>query len=63
MAAQGFAGNYDQVILAGASLGAVTDKFPDWGRTFRQHLDVAIQLHGVSTRSSSSTIAIAARTK
>lgn len=47
MAAQGLAGNYDQVILAGASLGAVTNKFPDWGRTFRQHLDVAIQLHGI----------------
>jgi carbonic anhydrase len=47
MAAQGMTGKYDQVILAGASLGAVTLKFPDWGRTFRQHLDVAIQLHGI----------------
>ena len=47
MASQGLAGRYDQVILAGASLGAVTHKFPDWGRTFRQHLDVAIDLHHI----------------
>jgi hypothetical protein len=47
MAGQGLAGKYDQVILAGASLGAVTHKFPDWGHTFRQHLDVAIELHGI----------------
>lgn len=47
MASQGLAGKYDQVILAGASLGAVTHKFPDWGRTFRQHLDVAIDLRHI----------------
>ncbi|HEX4112957.1 MAG TPA: carbonic anhydrase [Stellaceae bacterium] len=47
MSGQGLAGKYDHVILAGASLGAVTSKFPDWGRTFRQHLDVAIELHRI----------------
>ena len=47
MAGQGLAGKYDQVILAGASLGAVTDKYPDWGRTFREHLAVAIELHHI----------------
>jgi len=47
MAGRGLKENYDQVILAGASLGAVTAKFPDWGKTFREHLDIAIQLHGI----------------
>ena len=47
MADRGMAGKYDHVILAGASLGAVTHKFPDWGQTFRQHLGVAIELHHI----------------
>jgi carbonic anhydrase len=47
MEGRGLKENYDQVILAGASLGAVTPKFPDWGKTFREHLDIAIQLHGI----------------
>jgi hypothetical protein len=47
MTAQGLAGKYDQTILAGAALGAVTHKYPDWGRTFRQHLGIAIELHGI----------------
>lgn len=38
---------YDHVVLAGASLGAVTRKFPHWGTTFWQHLDVAVKLHHV----------------
>jgi hypothetical protein len=47
MGGAGLAGKYDQTILAGASLGAVTPKYPDWGRTFRQHLAVAIELHHI----------------
>jgi carbonic anhydrase len=38
---------YDQVILAGASLGPATDKFPAWAETFWQHLDIAIELHHI----------------
>jgi carbonic anhydrase len=38
---------YDHVILAGASLGAVTDKYPAWNKTFWQHLEIAIQLHRI----------------
>jgi len=38
---------YDHVVLAGASLGALTDKFPSWGETFWTHLDVAIDLHKI----------------
>ena len=47
MDGRGLKGDYDHVILAGASLGALTDKRPDWGRTFFQHLDVALQLHQI----------------
>jgi carbonic anhydrase len=47
MVKRGLKRNYDHVILAGASLGAITDKFPAWNTTFWEHLDVAIKLHGV----------------
>lgn len=47
MTGRGLRNKYDHIVLAGASLGAITDKFPDWGRTFWEHLDVAIQLHQV----------------
>jgi carbonic anhydrase len=47
MTKRGLRGKYDHVVLAGASLGAITDKFPDWNKTFWQHLDVAIDLHHV----------------
>lgn len=38
---------YDQFILAGASLGALTAAYPEWNTTFWQHLDLAIQLHSI----------------
>jgi carbonic anhydrase len=47
MTGRGLKDKYDQVILAGASLGALTEKYPAWTETFRQHLDTAIQLHGI----------------
>jgi carbonic anhydrase len=47
MDSRGLKDAYDHVILAGASLGALTEKRPSWERTFWQHLDVAIQLHHV----------------
>jgi hypothetical protein len=40
-------GKYDYVILAGASLGVNQRKYRNWGRTFWQHLDTAIALHGI----------------
>jgi carbonic anhydrase len=49
MAGRGLRDKYDHVILAGASLGAVTDKFPAWNRTFWEHLDIAITLHSIHT--------------
>jgi carbonic anhydrase len=47
MEAEGLRDEYDHVVLAGASLGAVSDKFKDWHDTFWQHLDVAIKLHHI----------------
>jgi hypothetical protein len=43
----GLVNKYDQVILAGATLGVATDKFPAWAETFWKHLDLAIQLHSI----------------
>ncbi len=47
MTGRGLRNKYDHIVLAGASLGALTDKYPDWGRTFWEHVDIAIQLHQV----------------
>ena len=44
---RGLRDKYDHVILAGASLGAVTDRYPAWNKTFWEHLDIAIQLHNI----------------
>ncbi len=46
MDGRGLTNNYDHVVLAGASLGAVSDKL-NWGKTFWDHLDVALKLHHV----------------
>ena len=48
MDGRGLRDDYDHAILAGASLGALTDRRPDWGRTFWEHLDTAIELHHIS---------------
>ncbi|MEI8396896.1 MAG: carbonic anhydrase [Rhodospirillaceae bacterium] len=40
-------GEYDHIVLAGASLGVVTDKFPAWAQTFWDHVKIAIDLHHV----------------
>ena len=48
MNARGLKHEYDQVILAGASLGALTDAYPTWNTTFWDHLGLAIQLHGIT---------------
>ena len=47
MDARGLAEKYDQLILAGASLGALNDKYPAWNEVFWAHLDLAIQLHQI----------------
>lgn len=47
MIRRGLRDSYDHVVLAGASLGAVTDKFPAWNQIFWDHLDIAIQRHDI----------------
>src|SRR5687768_15399985 len=49
MSGRGLRDKYDHAILAGASLGAVTDKYPAWNQTFWEHLDIAITLHDIKT--------------
>jgi carbonic anhydrase len=38
---------YDHIVLAGAALGAITEKFPEWNKTFWDELGLAIALHGI----------------
>lgn len=47
MERQGLRDRYDHIVLAGASLGVLTQERPDWGRTFWDHLDTAIKLHAI----------------
>jgi len=47
MSKRGLRKKYDHVILAGAALGALTDKYPAWNTTFWEHLGVAIELHSI----------------
>lgn len=49
MSGRGLRDKYDHVVLAGASLGAITDKYPAWNKTFWEHLDIAIKLHHIHT--------------
>ena len=47
MSARSLRDKYDHIILAGAALGAVTNKYPSWNKTFWEHLDIAITLHQI----------------
>jgi carbonic anhydrase len=47
MDGRNLAGNYDHIVLAGASIGVATDGKPDWRRTFWEHLSLARELHHV----------------
>ncbi len=49
MSGRGLRDKYDHVVLAGASLGAITDKYPAWNKTFWEHPDIAIKLHNIHT--------------
>jgi carbonic anhydrase len=49
MTGRGLRDKYDHIVLAGASLGAVTNKYPAWNKTFWEHLDIAIKLHNIQT--------------
>lgn len=47
MVSRGLKNKYDHVILAGAALGALTEKFPAWNQTFWDHVGVAVDLHKI----------------
>jgi hypothetical protein len=36
----GLNNNYDQFVLAGASLGFTQDKYPEWGKTLLAHMSI-----------------------
>merc|ERR1712151_280961 len=41
----GYNNNYDQFIVAGSSLGVIQDKYPHWGKTCIDHMEIAVNLH------------------
>jgi len=43
MTGRGFRDRYDHIILAGASLGAVSEKHPAWSQTFWEHLGMSVE--------------------
>jgi hypothetical protein len=45
--ARGLRNNYDQVILAGASVGALGKISPEWAATFWKHVETAQALHNI----------------
>lgn len=47
MAQRGMVGKYDELELAGASLGAKNDKNPAWATTFWDHVQVSLDLHHI----------------
>jgi carbonic anhydrase len=47
MKRRGLRNKYDNVVLAGAALGAITDKYPDWNKTFWEELELSIDLHHI----------------
>lgn len=47
MTSRGLRNKFDHVVLAGAALGAITDKYPEWNKTFWDELGLAIDLHHI----------------
>src|SRR5262245_48135537 len=47
MAGRDLRDKYDHIVLAGASLGALTDKYPAWNKTFWDHVGLAVDLHHI----------------
>jgi hypothetical protein len=48
MRLRGMTDDYDQVVLAGASLAAVYPGVPDWNHTFWDQLQVSSDLHNIA---------------
>ncbi len=49
MDARGLTNQYDHIVLAGASLGALAKNFKDWNQTFWEHLKISIELHHIAS--------------
>jgi len=47
MDGRGLTNQYDHIVLAGASLGALTSNFKDWNQTFWEHLKISSDLHHI----------------
>ncbi|MBL8258951.1 MAG: hypothetical protein JNM60_03955 [Candidatus Competibacteraceae bacterium] len=47
MDGRGLTNQYDHIVLAGASLGALTDTYKNWNKAFWDHLKIAADLHQV----------------
>jgi carbonic anhydrase len=47
MDGRGMTNQYDHIVLAGASLGALTNYCKEWNKTFWEHLKIATDLHHV----------------
>jgi carbonic anhydrase len=47
MTGRGLKNKYDHVVLAGAALGAVTERYPEWNKTFWDHLALAMEMHKI----------------
>ncbi len=49
MKSRGLYDRYDQVTIAGAAIGVLTDQHTEWGDTFWEHLSLARELHNIRT--------------
>ena len=47
MNTRGMRSKYDQITLAGASIGVLTDEKSSWSKTFWEHVELARELHGI----------------
>lgn len=48
MKQKGYENKYDYFILAGAALGIEQSLYPEWIKTFKEHLDLSLTLHHVN---------------
>lgn len=47
MNSRGMCDSYDQIALAGAAIGVLTEEKSAWGETFWDHVDMARELHDI----------------
>ena len=47
MAEEGYSVNYDAFVLAGVSIGINQTKYPEWGKTLFEHIEMSKSLHHI----------------